>query len=329
MITSSRCSLFDNEGFTSILPFNQGNPLKNGVFSDHAEIALKVDNRVMNVWNISNPEYHCYFEYGDNPPFHHTDLFVNKPFVDEVMDKGLQDKTNDQINTIATRFVKGEVSIQIIVEGFDSFYKDLNDKIQELGSDNFQIIRNTDLKGNITGILVDTSKFSILTKGVSYVKYNEIEDSDNKKEMRNPFVHIKDKSSGKSMVVVGVHVSGCGSQYPKSGLKTLMEIIEQIYELNLGKSDVIAAGDFNTPPMNARESIIETMKHQAILLNAPYPTHANPKSQAANYDQVVIVQADTTIKYEMLQAPEVSVASQNLIKSIEQSREKYLRDTIC
>jgi len=115
MITTSRCSLFDNEGFTSILPFNQGNPLKNGVFSDHAEIALKVDNRVMNVWNISNPEYHCYFEYGDNPPFHHTDLFVNKPFVDKVMDKGLQDKTNDQINTIATRFVKGEVSIQIIV----------------------------------------------------------------------------------------------------------------------------------------------------------------------------------------------------------------------
>ncbi len=328
MITTSNYSLFDTEGFTSILPFNQENPLKNGVFSDHAEIALKVDDRVINVWNISNPEYHCYFKYGDNPPFHHTDLFVNKPFEDDLMNKGLRDKIDEQINIIATRFVKGEVNVQIIMEGFDSFYNGLTDRIKELGSNNFQIFKNSNLKGNVTGILVDTSKFSILKSGGSIANYIETEDFDKEKQLRNPFVHIKDKSTGKSMVVVGVHVHGCNSQYPKGGLKALVEVIEQIFELNFGKSDVIAAGDFNTTPMYARESIIEKIKYKSILLNAPYSTHVNPKSQAANYDQVVIVQGDAATKYEMLSASEVSIASQNLITSIEISREKYLRDTI-
>lgn len=329
MITSNISSLFDSGGFTPILPFNQDNPLKDNVQSDHAEIALKVDDRVINIWNISNPEYHCYFKYGENPPFHHTDLFVNKPFLDDVMDKGLEEKINDQINTIATRFVEGKVNIQIIVEGFDSFYNGLTDKIKELGSDEFQIIRNTNLKGNITGILVDTSKFKILTTGGSYSKYNEIEDSNKEKELRCPIVRVKDKLTAKTTIFIGVHVNGCGSQYPKGGLKAMKDIIEENYEITSKKFDVIAAGDFNTPPMHARESIIQPMKHQAVLLNAPYPTHVNPKSQVANYDQVVIVQADATTQYEMLPASEVSVASQNLINSIELSREKYLRKSIC
>lgn len=310
---------FDSESFNPIFPFNQDNPLKPGVQSDHAEIAIKADNRVINIWNISNPIYHCYFKYGDNPPFHHTDLFVEKPFVDGVMDISLREKINDQINTIAKRFVKGEVNIQVIVEGYEAFYSELIDKINSLGIEEFKIIRQSNSKGNITGILIDTSKFTIIESGVICSKYLEAEAE---KELTTPFAKLEDKSNSKIMVIMGVHVNGCGSQYPKNGLETLAGVIRQIQETLLGNSDIIAVGDYNTPPMHARASVIELLKPEAVLLKAPYPTHVNPKSEAANYDQVVILQHNAEATYEMLPASHLSIASQNLIDSIKENHER-------
>jgi hypothetical protein len=323
---------FESESFTQILPFNQDNPLKAGVQSDHAEIALRTpNNRIINIWNISNPTYHCYFKYGDNPPFHKTHLFVENPFFLASMDKGLAAKSDSQIMTIAERFVKGEVNVQVIVEGYESFYNELADKINALGHKEFQFISmlnekpaQWDDKKNVTGILIDTSRFSVLESGVKYIKYREEQSSNEEKEFCLPFAHIRDKATDHAMVIAGVHINGCGSQYPKTGLETLAGIINQLKTETLGKPDVIAAGDYNTPPMHARKSVIELLNSEGALLKAPYPTHVNPKSQAGNYDQISILGEKPLEKYEILPASHLSPASQDLVSSIEQSRKKYL-----
>src|ERR1700722_9252896 len=198
----NRSSFFDSESFTQILPFDQGNPLKEGVQSDHTEIALKTrDNRVINIWNISNPTYHCYFKFGDTPPFHKTHLFVEKPFIEGVMDTKLAEKSDSQITTIAERFVRGEVNIQVIVEGYESFYKELTDKIVALGHKEFQLISmlnekpaQWDSKKNVTALLIDTSRFSVLKSGIIETKYLEEEDSKKEKEFCLPFAHVSDKT---------------------------------------------------------------------------------------------------------------------------------------
>ena len=244
--------LFDSELFTRIIPFDENNPLEAGVQSDHTEIALKTsNNRVINSWNISNPAYHCYFQNGENPPFYKTHLFVEMPFVEEVMDERLAEKSDNQTTILAERFVQGHVNIQIIVEGYVSFYKDLVDKITALGSKDFQIISmlnesQGEVARNITAILIDTSKFSVLESGVVFKKYREEQDFDEQKELCLPFVHVVDKETDHSMLVVGVHVHGCGSQYPKSGLEMLVITINELQKGVLGSPDVIAAGDYNT-----------------------------------------------------------------------------------
>jgi hypothetical protein len=152
---------FNEELFTPILPFSQENVLESAVQSDHAEIAIRTPNdRIINVWNISNPAYHCYYKYGNTPPFHKSHLFVDQPYTNGKMEAGLATKTQHQIATIAERFVKGEVNVQIIVEGFESFYSDLATKIKSLGQTKFEIISLLDNKPakwkpewNINGIL--------------------------------------------------------------------------------------------------------------------------------------------------------------------------------
>lgn len=330
---SANRQLFELDSLNDILPFNDDNKLSSNVQSDHAEIALRVANdKIINIWNISNPAYHCYYKYGDNPPFHKTHLFVNKPFTDSVMESSLTSKIESQVATIAARFVLEDVNIQVIVEGYEAFYKLLSDTIKALGVEHFQIIsllnhekpKNWKAENNVTALLIDTSQFKIIESGVIFSKYMEEEDGNKEKDFHLPFAHIRDISSDHTMIIAGVHVNGCGFQYPKTGLKTLALSIEALRNKTSGLADVIAAGDFNTPVMNSRKEM------SAIVLNAPYPTHVNPKSQAGNYDQVVILPKNgsntlqTMANYEMLFPSYLSISSQCLIKSIEKSRENYL-----
>lgn len=252
---------------------------------------------------------------------------VFSKFKNGVMDERLMKKIDDQISTISERFVKGDVNVQIIVEGYEAFYDQLAQSLVQRGKNDFHIAginkKPSNLKpnGNITGILVDTALFDVLESDVIQTQYNEEEDSNNTKYFYLPFVHVVDKLTGRTSVFAGVHVSGCNSQYPKTGLKTLAQKLDEIHERTLRKSDIIAAGDFNTPPMNAKKTV--TYK----LLRAPYVTHVNPKSEAANYDQVIISSVnESEKKYEMMPKEALSSPSQALINSIEESRKKYLGD---
>ncbi len=333
---------FNSEAFTPLLPFNEKNFLELAVQSDHAEIAIKTpDNRIINVWNISNPAYHCYFKYGKTPPFHHTHLFVDQPYVNGKMEEHLAKKTQDQITTIAERFVKGEVNVQIIVEGFESFFSDLSKKITSLKHTEFTIFSLLDHKPphwksewNVTGILIDTSRFKIVQQKVYSLKYKEEQDENREKDFDLPVVWLRDLTKEEMIVVAGVHINGCSSQYPKTGLETLANIIKEIREEFFGYYDIIAAGDYNTIPARLRENLIHapnpsntnmtSIKIDKKLLIAPYPTHVNPASEAANYDQALIITAKPERCYQILPVESLSKASQGLVQSIQKSRQLFL-----
>lgn len=323
---------FNQESFNPISPFTLENPLASEVQSDHAEIGLHISDRhVLNSWNISNPAYHCYFKFGDKPPFHQSHLFVNKPYNEGVMDPVLAKKTEDQIATIAERFTKGQVHIQIIVEGFESFYEKLAAKIKEAAHPQFALVSllnqkpdNWENHKNVTGILINTSRFSVLNSGVISKKYEEAEDAGKKNDFCLPFAHLRDTEREDALIVAGVHVSGCKTQHPKSGLETLAKTMKELDEANTFEpADVIAAGDFNTPPRFAKESMLGLLDSRGILLNPEYPTHVNPRSEAANYDQIAILKGRECVKYEMAPLSELSPATQQFVASVEKSRKLF------
>lgn len=317
---------FDKEEITQILPFDRNNPLDAGVQSDHAEIAVRIASTwVINIWNICNVTYHDCFKYGDNPPFYRSHLFVEKPFINDILDKRLVEKSEDQINTIAARFVNGNVNIQIIIEGSTSFYQKLARKIHALGHKKFEIVtsfQKTSKEENVPGILVDTSRFSIIERSTMCTEYCEKEDFDQKRVLTLPYVCLA--SATHRFVVAAAHVNGCRSQYPKSGLENLANMLKSLKMKISEEMDLIVGGDFNTSPKNLRNSFKELLGERGVLLNAPYPTHVNPKSQADNYDQIVILRGTKSENYEMLPITSLSASSQNLVHSIARSRQKYL-----
>lgn len=321
---------FIREGFTPICPFDsENNRLDPSVSSDHTEIALKTpEGRTINSWNISNPEYHCYFKYGAKPPFFQTHMYVEQPYKEGKLVPGLEQKIERQVQVIRKRFLTKKVSIQVIVEGYSAFFKELSERLNKLGAE-FKLVSLLDTKAieltdhrNITGILVNLDHFDLLNQGLVETKYHEEQDGKKEKDLALPYARLRDKLSQRTLTVVGVHIPGCGSQYPKSGLETLASILKDLWKRAQGTSDVIALGDYNTPPFSARTSLIGNLEGQGELLEAPYPTHVNPLSQAANYDQIAIIRSiDSRGNYVPLAKEELSSASIALIESIERSRE--------
>jgi hypothetical protein len=328
---------FNSDGFNPVLPFSAENPLEAEVQSDHAEISIKTpDNHIINAWNISNPSHHHYFKSGPKPPFFNSHLYVEKPFVDGKLVERLERKVADQIDTIAQRFVSGKVNIQIVPEGYETFYKRLSEKIRSYGQGDFQIVSFLDNKPtnwstekNVTGILVDTSRFSILDKGIIDSKYLEEGDFNKEKAFYLPYVHLKDKRTDREIVVSGVHITGCDSHDPKTGLETLAKTMLQLNAKTAGSVDVLAAGDFNTTPETIRKYLGSTMSGAAfrpVVLQPTYPTHINPRSEAAIYDQAVLLPCrEAEHGYEVLGEDSISPASQALVTSILRTRTRYLQ----
>lgn len=350
----NHANLFDFNKFNLIKPFDHENFLPSSVQSDHTEIQIKTpDDKIINIWNICNPAYQCNFQSGEPPPFHNTHLFATRPEV-SAEENGkptyLTPKVIDQISTIAERFVAGNVNIQIIIEGYKPFYSALIKKISELGHTHFQIISTPLLsekvygwnpETNFTGILIDTSRFTVLEKSGVFIEYyieegdvaqenagplthpRVKEDCSNEKTLDLPFAHLVDNESKRTMVVAGVHLPGCRSQFPKNGLEVLKDKIKDlIYDIP-GKPDFIVAGDFNTPPLNINPSWLSSLEN-AKFLSCPYPTHVNPRCEAANYDQALIVSETGLDDYVMSPAESLTMSTQELIKSIKMSRQKYL-----
>jgi hypothetical protein len=331
-VTSSTFpEIFKLDELNSILPFKADNPLHEAVQSDHTEIALKTpEARIINVWNISNPAYHGYYKFGTNPPFYQTHMYVEKPYLENgELEASLANKIEDQLNMIANRFIKGEVSIQVIVEGYEEFYEQLIKKFQESNFTNYAICSLLNYKpegwkkkSNVTAILVNTLFFKVLESNVVLKKYFEEEDSNKEKDFQMPFVKVSDELSNHQIFIIGVHINGCASQYPKSGLEVLAKEIQAFWKKGEEQADIIALGDFNTVPKNAKLSLLGNLNDQGILLNAPYPTHVNPHSMAGNYDQAIIMKSTELRKYEILTSDALSLASQKLIESIWKSYTK-------
>lgn len=331
-ITRSRIS---PDGFTQISPFGEENPLDEKVQSDHAEVGVvNPDQRVINAWNISNPAYHCYFKYGSNPPFHNTHLFVDQPYSDTgVLESSLNAKVKDQINTLAERFVAGKVHVQVIVEGYRTFFDELANALLIRGCKDFyiesmlnQAPRDWQATWNVSGILVNTRVFQIWKQGVLTQEYGEAADNKRHCTLRLPYVYLQDRGTGRKSVVTAVHISGCASQRPTTGLEQLGTSIAKLWTEARGQADVLALGDFNAPPRYSKEDVPRELSgyDNIDFLAVPYLTHVNPMSQAASYDQIAISKATTSKgDYKVLPVTAMASATQAFVASIETSRQHH------
>lgn len=317
---------FNGNGFNRIVPFSHG-ALDARVQSDHAEIGIKMTSGcILNLWNISNPKHHKNFEYGALPPFKNTHLYVKEPFNNGNLDPSLLAKIEDQIEVIAKRFDTDKVHVQVIVEGYESFFNQLAEKINQIGIEIFEIIslvnhknkpENWDNYSNMTGILVNGNCFTILDRDVVHLKYKEEADEGKEKELYIPYVHLEDNRN-RTVVIAGVHIPGCTSQRPKTGLKMIAEQMHEFFFKTLGKSDIIMIGDFNTSPQFCQEDLLSYLKIPAKLFQPEYLTHVNPKSEAAKYDLAVIACHDDYYMkaYKPLPITAMSKSSQALVSSI-------------
>ena len=295
-------------GFVEIRLFGVDNPLSPSVVSDHCEISVMTsDGHKINAYNISNPAYHKYFSNDGSRVFAETHLATTDADF-------LESKIQLQLALIASRFMRGSVGIQVVVEGYETFYERLAEK---LSSSDFHLHtpkpEDWSSTKNITGILVDLSKFKVCESSVVSVKYEDKENEKRTSELRVPYVHVKDLDSQNEMVVAGVHVPGAASQFPKDGLAELAKVIQLLWEKT--KVDVIAMGDFNTTPGRVARYV------EGEILEPNYWTHANPRFLAASKYDLAVVRAaiDPAVLFEIQPLSAVSECSRRLAIGLQAS----------
>lgn len=291
-------------GFTAIHPFGKDNPLHPEVKSDHCEVSvLSSDGHIISAYNISNPAYHKYFANDANGVFAQTHLANTEPDF-------LARKVELQSKMLAERLLTSQVSIQIVVEGYETFFIDLQER---LSSGSFHLLAEKpegwSQTKNITGIIVDTSKFKVIESSVITVDYVDSENEGRRSVLRVPYVHLQNLVSKEGLVVAGVHVPGAASQYPKDGLAQLGIVLTTLWEKF--KVDLVAMGDFNSTPDRVAPHV------EGTVLEPDYFTHANPRFPAASkYDLAVVKSANASV-YEVQPLSAVSEESQLLAKGLE------------
>lgn len=272
---------YNLESLTQIIPFDD--KFSKSIYSDHGECAVCTPNNVViNSWNISNPQFHKYFNMGTNPPFKNTHLYGTNP-------ADFQGKITAQVELITKRLILGEVAIQVIVEGYVGFFDQVKEKFAQQGFSNYAIVsilqhepQNWNPTWNVTGILINTQIYNVLNSGVLQDKY--LEEADNKtKDSITPYVYLEERVTGYKFILVGIHVSGTNNQYPVSGIRHLLKVLTDLKDQQ-EEYDVLAMGDFNTIPKNTKECIKNLANLKADLLMPRYPTHVNPLSQFGIYD---------------------------------------------
>jgi hypothetical protein len=274
------------EGFINIIPFDkQINVLDPDVCSDHTEIGLEIDtNMYILSWNISNPKYHTYFKYGST--FKHTHLYVEEPYINDKLVYCLEDKIQKQLDVFKNNIDSGVFPIQVIIEGFDSFYKRLENILTSYPNIRHSLIRHKPTEtyhtSNISAILVDTNMFDVLESGIQSIEYSASEDNDKIKTTMFPFVRLCNKYTNDIYVVIAIHVNGCNSQYPISGLESLKDFIMYLYTEY--QNNIIAIGDYNTTPLFAHNIF---NNEQFNILTTKFLTHCNPNCQACKYDMAI------------------------------------------
>lgn len=330
MAATMASATIKKDGFNPIKPFNAENSLNPNVQSDHAEIGIRLPNfyTLLNSWNISNPNHHRNFALGDVPVFKETHMFVKEPVKEGKLDPSLLEKINSQIAVILDRMEADEVHVQVIIEGSEYLLNKLKEEINVREKNaKFEVFSMLDtakpkdwnVHSNVSAILLNKQSFSVLSKNVKFIKYNEEADQGKPNEWYLPYMHVRDNSNNE-IVIAAAHVRGVGSQYPKTGLEMVAEKINDLFLETVGKADIFVIGDFNAPPMHAKESLLKRVKIPCQLIDSDYFTHVNPKGQAAKYDYAVVAGRNDKIdRYSSLSVKATSSATQALVKDIEKS----------
>lgn len=287
----------DLNGFNKGVPFdNKNNPLNPAVRSDHAAIygVLSYNDSTQTIIgciNISNKDYHANFGLGPTPPFINTHMYVPEESADISKKIWLDTKTNEQLDDIIYDLKEKVIDIQVVVEGSYDFFSKLRERLNCNGN-NFAIISilNNNSQAyknkpwNVTGIIVNNSKFKVIDYNIIQQDYSEEHGTiiHKPRTLIVPYVRVMDLISKRCLIVLGVHIPGCISNFPRGGLEQLSAIIKQLRRKYT--DDIVAIGDFNTCPNNIKQAMKEVN-----IAPVPYPTHINPNSEIAVYDNVVYV----------------------------------------
>lgn len=247
--------------------------------SDHAEIALQWAGRIINTWNIRGKD----------------------------LPSAANQKIAAQISTIAERFAKRKVGIQVIIGGDNQFYTELTERIIFEEHAEFSLIKFNSDKSSPTGIVVDREKFSILVGGTVSERYKEEEKTP--RELILPYAQLLDLSSKRRLIVIGVHIT----THSKSCLNALATILTKLHEKTEGKYDIIATGDFSSTPAEAKIGMSSFFDKGGSLLKIPYPTHLDNKNEAVEHDQIAFLGVTDSLPPVVLPETTLSKASQSLI----------------
>jgi hypothetical protein len=254
--------------------------------SDHASIGLHFESINILANNISNPEYHKYYnEIGG--AFVNTPMNCRKDDLDLSKRNWLQNKTINQVDEIVQNFKNGEWNVQIIVESYVDFIDSIKEQLDEkqyvitsVFNDEPHNYQDKNKCKNITSILVNLDKLDHVNSFIKKVIYKEDEHKF-ESTLIVPIVVLKNKLRNNYFIVVGVHIPGCNSQFPLVALQELHKILGDLcneYDL-----PIIIMGDFNTIPEN-----LEQVFSPLFKINKPlYPTHINPRCEIAVYDNIM------------------------------------------
>lgn len=320
------------------------------------------NNYVIVCENICNPEYAHYFNASES--FKGTHLNQAKP-KDNPYNQIIWDMETAKVNHIVHTLTNEEtetgskVVAYVIVEsnngrGNDVRSTGINHQLKRrLGFKEFEFVNTTDrdVSSNVTTIIINKKYVhQIHETGVTTLSYDEVEDKNKGKKLKIPYVLFTMMNGDQScnhfpyhhhIRLCGIHISGCASQFPKTGILKLYEHMARLSE----SADVILMGDFNTTPSKLKQvyeeeyddevwdeykgkegqrcygKFIGDMGQNSFgIFPPPYLTHVNPNSDAGIYDNVVILEGDAQLNmlnYQMLSKEHLPLHAHSLVNCIE------------
>lgn len=327
------------QGLVPILPFNKSdNVLPEAVESDHAPLIVTGGTEVkIMAENISNPAHHHYFGSGEGHPFKHTHMNVPQPFDSNgVLEPSLDRKIQNQLNRIVRCMKTGGTDAYVIVEGYKSFYEALalqlyghrmlGDSFESAEQCKFRIVvppMSKDFRNKV-GIVI---REATLVKQFTEVISEQYIEGDVPKELNLTVLGGCHDYALKYIMIVGVHVSGCASQFPKAGLLLLADKLLKLHR-QYPAYDILVLGDFNTTPDHVDETVMQQLHAAgaaAKRLPSTYFTHANPNCQGGVYDHALSIYADA---YQLVPVDRLPEAGRALAEAIATSAAKYKRQKI-
>lgn len=302
------------KGFTDIVQFDEKCPLNPLVDSDHMELILETSFGLISSWNISNPAHHHYFGSFETASFAKTHMVGES-------EKFIQ-KIEDQLEYISDNM--DDIPVQIIIEGYHTFYQQLEDLLIIKGK-NFALIYDPEVEDpiNITGILINENYLSVIKSDI--YRHTYIEEGDRitqyleeKREntARIPVVQLTN-SNNEILIVMGVHIRGSNSRFPVSGIEYYNNVFTGLI-IEYSESSVIMMGDWNSLPSNTSQII-----KNGRLMITDYPTHINPGNTVSFYDHGYVHRLPGS---RFLSPSKLSVYSQALLDSIIRSRKCFLKE---